>query len=116
MFLEYRPHCGLIARASTVLAGPAYSATDLLEKSSKSADLANRSGHVHVQYCEEHKKGAPADVIRGEGMGWPVPLPILTELTMSLGFLCNMVMGAKEVCCGVLEGVLDDKHGQKFFF
>lgn len=37
----------------------------------------------------------------GVGMEWPIPLPIPAEVIMSLGFLCSMDMGARNVCRGV---------------
>lgn len=113
LFLVFRPDCDLLARASALLSRPACSTAGSLEKSIKSADLANRSGRV--KHCEEHKNGAPTEVIVGEGNGLASTRPILTELTMSLGFLCSMGFGTREVCYGVWEGVLDDMHGLDFF-
>ena len=67
LFLVFRSDCDLHARAHTMLSRPAYSTAGSLEKSIKPADLANRSGRV--EQCEDHKNGAPTEVIRGKGNG-----------------------------------------------
>lgn len=67
---------------------------------------------------EEHGEAPEGGVEWGGGVGmeWPIPLPIPAEVIMSLGFLCSMDMGARNVCRGVWEGGLDDMHGLTPFF
>lgn len=65
LFLEFRPHCGLPARASTVLTGPAYSTAGLLEKSSKIGRSSKPFRTCTILWRTQRRRAA--DVIRGEG-------------------------------------------------